>query len=331
MEYKNSSIKDILSKRLGTDEEDWFSTQDSYKFVDKPAQYSIDVNKVLDTTDFKQIADTWIEHDYITHIFLDSSNRRELTDKIYTYTNTMTWELNASTPVYRLGTINIKDNACLIVGCEIGMVSIADRRNYNGTSSMFPLLGDSLYNQRISILIKELGMQSYISQEGTKYHFMLKRKPLILDSVYQTATNLQRSYPTFIPMNKGLYKFNKPISRIDSITIQINCPFQPIVLDQEQYTPNITVSGGQITLLFNSDPSIYFNEITIRGFTTSAPITDKVAIDSVNQTYISNQINPAAVHVYTRISPTQIRLNVSSIGLSLISVSYTHLTLPTSP
>ena len=311
---------EYLLNAIGISEEVDFSTQDSYQFVDRPIDRSVDVTRVLNATNFQDIKRTFIEHNYISYIFLDSNNRLELANKDYVSTNplnsTMTWELNSSNPLYRNGIINVKDDVCDIVACEIGIVGFADRYNYDGTKSMMPLIGNYLYNQKISILIREFESQSYISQEGTKYHFMLKRKPLILDAVYKTETAIQRSYPTFTPMNKGLYRFSRPISRINSITIQLYCPFQQMPIDQENYTVSVDLSADPITLTFTSDPSILFNEITISNFTTGDPIADANTINQVNQIYISDQVDSTATYRYTRTSPTTLQLNVSSIGLN---------------
>ena len=302
-----------MQERIGKNEEDGFATQDSYNFVDMPIDKYADVNKLLDARSFDEIKTTINSSTYTKYIYLDSKKRFEATNKDTT-TNTMTWELNSSTPLYRTGVINIHDDVYDIIACEIGAVSIADRRNYSGVSSMFPLNGNWLYDQRISIFIKEFQMQSYISQEATKYHFMLKRKPLILDDVYQTATPLQQSYPSFIPIS-SIYRFAKPINRVESITMQLFNPFQLITLDRENYTVSITITTNPLTLVFPTDPSAYFNEMTISGFTTGDPIADKSVIDTVNQTFTSDQINSSAPLRYTRVSPTIYRLNVSTVGL----------------
>ncbi len=298
---------------IGDIDEDNFPTQDSYQFVDRPVDYAVNVNKILDATQFKHIKDSFIPHDYIAYYYLDSNNRLNVTDKNYQQTNILIWEINSNSPVYRTGTINVKDSISEIVACEIGPVSISDR--FSATTSMFPLTSNSKYNQKIGILIKEFQAQSCISQSATRYHFMLKRKPIILDAIYQVTAAKQLSYPTFIPLNKGIYKFSKPISRTDSITMQITCPFAPLYFDKENYEVTVTIATNPITLTFSADPGIFYNEIVISEFTTGDPVADKATIDSVNRTFVSDQIDSTATYQYTRTSGTTIQLNVSSVGL----------------
>lgn len=174
---------------------------------------------------------------------------------------------------------------------------------------------DTTYG-RATVFIEELAAQSFMLQSGRRFHFMTmlnntqypadvgtrNTKPStagianIADFVLSDKFELLAGYR----FNEGYYYFNKPITKLDTITISVGNPNDLVNIGKYEYfkvamlfdnsLPVIGVPGGiMITLTF---PEIiywtgllggtFIGSLFIDDFTTSNPIADKPLIDWVN-------------------------------------------------
>lgn len=322
----------------------------------------INVDSVMSKTllDIKKIITPKIR----THfIFLDGRNRfgvntsgaKNDTD------NKLVWYLNYDKPVNYPGYININRAIKYVISIEMTSISFTDRKSVNDAgfeTIAYPLLPLSAYagipfairnnnwcnwiaNQKISILIEELSSQSFISPDN-KCHFIAKRKEIINVAEAPSFDRVTRGFATFETylFNKGKYKFHKPISMLDSVTLRLYDPVLPVVMDKEIYDVVISYDNGDagdpnrydVIITFSEQPYINYNDIEISGFTTSDPTTDKTTIDQINNRFAARvsypqngnfgitQVpfalyDPNAVY-YTRVSDTVYNLNISGIGLT---------------
>jgi hypothetical protein len=134
--------------------------------------------------------------------------------------------------------------------------------------------------QRATVLIEELSSQSFIMHSGRKFHFM----GLISDLQSSVVPYGQlAATDSFVPdmgmfgryeltfdnrCNEGYYRFNKPISMLNNITVSVGNPDQLVVIPKYEFTngtvTDLTTSTITIelyephNLTTNNGPSPYY-------------------------------------------------------------------------
>ena len=173
--------------------------------------------------------------------------------------------------------------------------------------------------QRASIAIEEFNTQSFLFPNGRRFHFIgllnnlyTSPVPLIDRSMHYTSlitvpdVTIVNKYELLAgyKFNEGYYRFNKPITNIDTITVSIGNPTDLVTLPVYEYQRVLLAYGGLlgsqcITLTFPEIPMIpggrqtsvtgYYTfpwqtSIFISGFTTSSPLdpVDAVWITTLN-------------------------------------------------
>lgn len=128
--------------------------------------------------------------------------------------------------------------------------------------------------KRVTMLINELSGQSYIGQEGARFHFMFKAE---IDG------NMIELTPVPSYNNEGVFKFTKPITQLDTITISFGNPLQPIIFDADtllmavQYTNPVGFVATVPHTLQTGD------QVYVTAFTTNDPTADSAAIATINR------------------------------------------------
>lgn len=185
--------------------------------------------------------------------------------------------------------------------CSIRMLSIVTRKF------------DSIA-QRASILIEELSAQSFSLPNGRKFHFI----GLLNDLQYPLNLALRAAgIGTQVPdvqiwnkyellagyrFNEGYYRFNKPITSLDTCTISIADPFNVVVIPKYEFF-NVAISFetyssgpsvGKVRWIYLDFPephnyditpfNVLFNpySIFIDDFTTDQPVLDADLITNIN-------------------------------------------------
>ena len=148
------------------------------------------------------------------------------------------------------------------------------------------------YN-RISMLVDEFSSQAYIAHENKRVHFMC---------------NVDRQVGNWIDIcsddfSNGTFKFNKPITHIESITIRFGSPLESIIFDKDRLNGTF-VFGNPTRINFNENHNLATNDIVY--------ITDFNANNSPTEI---SAINDTTGNAVTVINPTSITLDIDTTGI----------------
>lgn len=197
------------------------------------------------------------------YVLLDSKNRINDSDG-----KLMKWHYSASN-VFQTGSVTTNGRIRNIIGMRLYPIRIT--ANYDISQQK-----NSLY----SLLIDEFSMQAF-SGWDRKFHFMLKKTPYfdVLSSQVAIAA------AELTPLNNGWFWFNRPITDINSFTLSLGNPLEPINIPVAEILLRLDRITTGVTTVFNCDRSHGFttgDTIRITGFTTGDPITDAAVIEAMN-------------------------------------------------
>lgn len=148
---------------------------------------------------------------------------------------------------------------------------------------------DNVY-KRVSMLIQEFSALAVIAHENRRYHLM-----------FHTEVDGNRIDLIPPPIDEGRFRFSTPINKVDQLTISFGSPLTPIRFESDRY--NITVipiNAIETQILFPVNHNINNGEIVIlSGFTTAAPVTDEVHINSINNSegHVVNVVNATTLSI----------------------------------
>ena len=149
------------------------------------------------------------------------------------------------------------------------------------------------YN-RISTLIHELCPQSYVAHEERRFHF-------IGNVVTRPGNWLEVQSDDF---SDGEYKFNKPITHLDSMTLTFGTPLEPITFDKDRLLGTITSYASPTVIEFSENHNLTAGDtVYIDSFTTINPNVDVNIIGSINS---------SSGNIATITSPTEITIPVDT-------------------
>jgi hypothetical protein len=154
------------------------------------------------------------------------------------------------------------------------------------------------YYQKITLSILELASISIDSYEDSQFHFMFQSK-------------INGNLIDLIPINK-VFRFFKPISRINEFTLRFGSPLNPITFDKDRlYTSVINYGTNPGIITFAESHNLVTGDLVyIQDFTTNTPAKDLNIIE---------EINNAQGHICTRINNTSISINVDFTQIALAS------------
>lgn len=151
--------------------------------------------------------------------------------------------------------------------------------------------------QRISLNIAECSPQGFVAHENRRFLFMF----------HSTIMGNWIDCDPF-KFNDGYYRFQKPLTRLDRLTISFGNPLQALQFDADRSIYNMTY-GILNTLVTTPEAHnlitgslVYFND-----FTTTNPTVDSPIIDIINQ---------SQGHYITFISATSFTIPVNTSALS---------------
>ena len=152
---------------------------------------------------------------------------------------------------------------------------------------------------RISVLVHELSSQSFIAHEERRYHFL----------GYIDRKNSLPRWLEIDPSNVcgGEYKFNKPITHLDGITLSLASPLEPVIFDHDRMDGIITSYANPTVVEFQKDHKLdNVSTVYITQYKSVNPKSDaNVLLDINNKTGL----------IATVISPTEITLPVDTSSL----------------
>jgi hypothetical protein len=148
------------------------------------------------------------------------------------------------------------------------------------------------YN-RISMLVDEFSSQAFIAHENQRVHFMC---------------NIDRQVNNWLDICSddfcnGTFKFNNPITHLDSITVRFGSPLEPIIFDKDRLIGTF-VFGNPTRINFSENHNLATNDIVY--------ITEFTANNSDAEI---NNINNSTGNIITLINPTSITLPINTTGI----------------
>jgi hypothetical protein len=137
---------------------------------------------------------------------------------------------------------------------------------------------------RVTVFIEEFSAQSFIAQEGRRFHFAF-------------GVNVQDRWVELNPenYNDGYFRFRTPITRLDTLTISIAAPLERVVFDTDRMLASVS-NYGAATTQFTTTAQHNLetgDRIYVSNFTTANPNTDLVIVSNINSSngYIVNVID----------------------------------------
>lgn len=177
--------------------------------------------------------------------------------------------------------------------------------------------------QRATILIEELAAQAFVMPSGRRFHFvgLLNDLQNPINLATRNAVIVSTAVPDFTlfdkyellagyKFNDGYYRFNKPITTLNEITISVGDPDTLVVLPKYEFT-NVTiidVQPGFIDIDLN-EPHYYISPNNTYVFALNTCYSVFVdGFDSVD-TSVNDLINSKEFTMVSILTPTQIRLS----------------------
>lgn len=147
------------------------------------------------------------------------------------------------------------------------------------------------YYKKITMSILELSASSIDAYENSQFHF-----------IFDIEKRANLLYLT--PINK-IFKFHKPISRLNEMTIRFGSPLSTITFEKDRLTTrSIDYNSNPMTIEFFESHSLLSGDIIyINSFDTN---------NSAADLNIISQINTTKGHLCTRINSTTISINIDA-------------------
>jgi hypothetical protein len=295
------SVKEYFINSIGTNDEDNTNNTSIIKFqteVDDVQSCSITNLLNLSNTIRLQNMFNPVASLIKNYVYVNSNNA--LTNNL---TN-ISFNLNSCGPVFKNGYINTTNAISNIVAMRISKISFGIRSEAKNTI---------LSRKRLTILIDELSAQSFVAPEGNRFHFITNR---------HSAYNTQFAYATTQSpyyFNRGWFKFNTPISKLDRLTLRFYCPFQPFALDADNVSATVTQQSNPAILTFTQPHGILDGPITISNFTTGNTVVDAAIINVFNSTFY--KATSTYTNKFTVINANTISLNVNLSTTTALTVA----------
>jgi hypothetical protein len=180
--------------------------------------------------------------------------------------------------------------------------------------------------KRATILIEELAAQAFIMPSGRRFHFVALLNDLQnpINFGNRNAQVTGYAVPDFTifdkyeliagyKFNEGYYRFNKPITTLNEITISIGNPDTLVVLPKYEFT-NVTIIDVQLTYI---DIELNENHYYISpnsSYSFAHGTWYSVFVDGFNSSSnsLNTFVNTIEFTTVSILSPTQIRLSYTA-------------------
>jgi hypothetical protein len=130
-------------------------------------------------------------------------------------------------------------------------------------------------HHRVTALFDEFSAQSFVGQENRRFHTVFEAKVdgdfIDLDSRYQ---------------NEGIYRFSKPITQFNSITLSFASPLEPITFDTDRLSSTLTHAAVTIITTSANHNLSSGNRVYISSYSTTNAVQDTALIASVNSSHL---------------------------------------------
>ncbi len=147
------------------------------------------------------------------------------------------------------------------------------------------------YYKKITMSILELSASSIDAYENSQFHFL-----------FDIEKRLNLLYLT--PINK-VFKFHKPIAKINEMTIKFGSPLATITFEKDRLqTKNINYSANPMTIEFHEPHNLLTGDIVY--------VNDFETLDNARDLGIINDINTPKGHLCSRVDSTTISINIDA-------------------
>ena len=158
-------------------------------------------------------------------------------------------------------------------------------------------------HKKVTLLIEEFRAQSYIAQEGRRFHF-------------QFSPEVDGNQINLIPwppgIEQGVFNFRTPITQINTLTASFGAPLTQIIFDRDRLPAAVTHTANGLFTTADPHNLLTGDYVSFTDFTSGAAAVDEQIIDQVN--------NPNGNSVVV-IDPFNFEINVD----------LTAITVPTAP
>lgn len=177
-------------------------------------------------------------------------------------------------------------------GTIISSTSIEDIVEIEVFPFSIPYFNDAdNYYKKITMSILELSASSIDAYENSQFHF-----------IFDIEKRLNLLYLT--PINK-VFKFHKPISKINELTIRFGSPLATITFEKDRLqTKNINYSANPMTIEFFEPHNLLTGDIIY--------INDFETLDNARDLAVINDINTPKGHLCSRIDSVSISININA-------------------
>jgi hypothetical protein len=201
------------------------------------------------------------------YIILDSRYRDTSQDVAGLGITNFIWNFLANSTINTPGAVNS-------VGTVQNVVS------FSCPNIRIPYTNNAFINayKRITMLVNEFSGQSYVGQEGTKFHM-----------IFSTAIDQSMVDCTALPDSTSVFEFAKPITQLDSFTVSFACPLETITFDMDRLVMSVSYApfnpvAPQDTFTSTTPHNLTTgDQIYITNFTTNDPTTDVAIIAAANR------------------------------------------------
>lgn len=254
------------------------------------------------------------------YIILDSRYRDTSQDTPGSGITNFIWNFLANSSVNTAGAVNSLGTVQQLVSIQCPNLRV-------------PFQNNALVNsyKRVTLLINEFSGQSYIGQEGRKFHF-----------IYSTELDGNMIECRALPHERGTFDFAKPITQLDTFTVSFSCPLEPMVFDMDralmavQYTnpavlvstvPHALQTGDQVYLTTFStndtvaDAAVISNANNVGGHNIFVVDLYTIRVEGLDLTGVTAPINPYNTQVYFGSKRVFIPLELKYVSSSATSVS----------
>jgi len=128
--------------------------------------------------------------------------------------------------------------------------------------------------RRVTMLIEEFSAQSFVGHENRRFHFVFD---------VEVDGDWIRLNPYF--HNHGIYKFDKPITQFDTVTVTFASPLEEIILDVDRLNASNTYAATAVMTTVDNHNLSSGNRVYISDFNTNSPINDAIVISAMNATH----------------------------------------------
>ena len=165
--------------------------------------------------------------------------------------------------------------------------------------------------RQITMFFEEFSNQSFIGRENSRFHIISR----LIVSGNWIDINTNNS-------NEGVFKFEKPITNINHLTVSFKSPIHPINFDIDRLNCTFSYANPTILTFTQNHNLVTGNTITFKDFNTADPSADSTIINSINNILglIATYINPTQVSIPVDSSSIIVAPITEIVGLSIICI-----------